>query len=748
MLQQMQILGGACFGDSPLTISHLNKVNFFFGPNGSGKTTISRAFAGYERLVMQPKWNDSIPMNIKVYNRDFVDRILRESNRIPGVFVIGEKSVEAQARLDAIEEEGGERGQASDLLGRAQASLEKAEGRQREADEAIKAYAWDKYKALTKEHPSLSPAFTGRGGAGNSKDKLLDSLLALDSQSEDEPALDLQTLLSEAEAVFASDASLRSELPIIPTFTKSAYDGHALLEKKVVGSSEVTLSELVEQLDNSDWVSQGRAYLNKSNGRCPFCQEKAPANLANDLANMFDDQYSEQVAKLQSFATAFTEWAEGVRSAEGNYPEESKAQLDLAHYHESLSALMEAITRNENVLEKKQRTPSETVTFESVTQHVTEVNRFIEEANKRIKAHNELIQTQSAERPKLVDKCRRYLANVLLGEELATYQRKAPGLQRGVTKTLEDVENAGVALQNLDEEVRNLHRSVESTRPAIDQINALLHRSGFTSFTIVESTQLDDGYMLSRDGAALHEHSLSEGERTFIAFLYYLHQLDGRDGSDVSSRVLAVIDDPISSLDSDILFIVSALVRNLIRRALSGTDRIRQVIVLTHNVYFHKEITHLRMGDPGSDRTYFVIRKKHSAPSEVEVRSKNPVSTEYQRLWGEVRRAHDGEEMSIIGLENVLRRILESYFRIMGGGIWEDEITPLLTPVERPVLQSLFNWVNEGSHAVFEDIHYSPSAVSQETYLDVFRRVFEKTNQESHYRMMMFGKASLESEAS
>lgn len=45
MLQHMRLVGGACFGDDPLTVSNLQAVNFIFGPKGSGKTTISRAFA-------------------------------------------------------------------------------------------------------------------------------------------------------------------------------------------------------------------------------------------------------------------------------------------------------------------------------------------------------------------------------------------------------------------------------------------------------------------------------------------------------------------------------------------------------------------------------------------------------------------------------------------------------------------------------------------------------------------------------
>ncbi|ODQ90652.1 hypothetical protein BFG51_04575 [Dietzia alimentaria] len=161
-----------------------------------------------------------------------------------------------------------------------------------------------------------------------------------------------------------------------------------------------------------------------------------------------------------------------------------------------------------------------------------------------------------------------------------------------------------------------------------------------------------------------------------------------------------------------------------------------QVVVLTHNVYFYKEVTQIRHKDEGAGRCHFVIRKSLTQPSTVESHSRNPVTTEYERLWSEVRRASQGEPMSVIGLENILRRILENYFRI-AGGIWEEEILQYLGPAERPALRSMFNWVNEGSHGVFEDLHYSPGVGPQNVYLDIFKLIFEKAGHGAHYEMMM-----------
>lgn len=125
---------------------------------------------------------------------------------------------------------------------------------------------------------------------------------------------------------------------------------------------------------------------------------------------------------------------------------------------------------------------------------------------------------------------------MLLREELQVYKQKSAGLQRGFDSTQKKKEEASAAIGKLDDEVRHLQRSVESSQPVIDEINRLLKRSGFTSFHIVNSAELNDGYMLARNGVPLDEHSLSEGERTFIAFLYYYFLLNGREKTAASGR--------------------------------------------------------------------------------------------------------------------------------------------------------------------------------------------------------------------
>jgi len=60
----------------------------------------------------------------------------------------------------------------------------------------------------------------------------------------------------------------------------------------------------------------------------------------------------------------------------------------------------------------------------------------------------------------------------------------------------------------------------------------------------------------------------------------------------------------IKHLDSDVLFIVSALIRKVVGDVRAGKGSVWQVFVLTHNIYFHKEVSYDRKR-PGNERLPF-----------------------------------------------------------------------------------------------------------------------------------------------
>jgi wobble nucleotide-excising tRNase len=162
---------------------------------------------------------------------------------------------------------------------------------------------------------------------------------------------------------------------------------------------------------------------------------------------------------------------------------------------------------------------------------------------------------------------------------------------------------------------------------------------------------------------------------------------------------------------------------------------IKQIFVLTHNVYFHKEVTfnpRRRNNEAMSSEETFWIVRKSGLESKLEKHNHNPIKTSYELLWAEVRKA----ERSNLTIQNSLRRILENYFKILGG-IDPDAICGMFNGKDKVICRSLFSWVNDGSHYAHDDLYISIDDSAVDTYLRVFRAIFEKSGHLPHYKMMM-----------
>jgi wobble nucleotide-excising tRNase len=320
-----------------------------------------------------------------------------------------------------------------------------------------------------------------------------------------------------------------------------------------------------------------------------------------------------------------------------------------------------------------------------------------------------------------------------LKAELTAYNTARTSLERARLNITDKIDKYSKEKSTKTAEIRELEKQTTSIQPTVDGINDLLSSFGFRGFQLAKAASGTSYRLLRPDGSDARA-TLSEGEKNFVTFLYFYHLLKGSESaSGMTTNRIVVFDDPVSSLDSDILFIVSNLITGLIGEVRQGHGHIKQVFVLTHNVYFHKEVTFnpKRSGAAMREETFWVIRKL-GLISKIERHPDNPIRTCYELLWAEVRR----QDRSNLTIQNTLRRILESYFKILGG-IDPNEICAKFDGNDKLACKSLLSWVNDGSHFASDDISVTTDEATVERYLKVFRAVFEKQNHMAHYKMMM-----------
>lgn len=250
------------------------------------------------------------------------------------------------------------------------------------------------------------------------------------------------------------------------------------------------------------------------------------------------------------------------------------------------------------------------------------------------------------------------------------------------------------------------------------------------------SNKVSNHYQIKRTDGTLAESTLSEGEVTFITFLYFLQWIKGsQNEEEVTQDRIIVIDDPISSLDSNVLFVVSSLLKDVIYKVLDGESNIKQVFVLTHNVYFHKELSFIGNGNnPNKEIHYWILRKKNDITNIQYYGMDNPISSSYELLWKEVKEQNAN---SVITIQNVMRRIIENYFKILGKYKDDELINKFPDYESQEICRSLLSWINDGSHCMPDDLYVEALDDSSERYREVFKKIFEYTNHIEHYNMMM-----------
>lgn len=736
MLKYLRLRGAPAFDSkSGADIGPLKQVNFFFGPNGSGKTTISRAFADSTRFAGTAlEWNQaSRVLGIKVYNRDYVNSTLTPAGHLDGVFLLGETSAEIQEELESLMGTGGLIDTAKKKLTQRESSLE-AKNREIEGVRtALKDAAWTKRNEVPEE---IREMFTGYN---NSKDRLLDRVLEV-AAANLSASEDFAALTSEAAAVLAEDAQTLPKLPLGCHIKFEDTPGYSLLGMAVVGSGDVYLAPLIQQLGNADWVQHGRIHLEGANGVCPFCQQAVTSDLAEQLEAYFDRTYVEQMEQLAALNLHFEKWAQEWTT----YLDDLMARPG-ATEHINPERLAAARAELERVIAEfraqitaKLSGPSSILSAPDPSPQVEGINAVVREANAAIEGFNLLLRNRSAAKKSLLDRCWVVFARVTLMAELSRYEGAMSGLLVGKHNLEDQIETAKTDIRAKESRLHELQAKVTSSKPIIDRINRLLDSVGFHSFSLAESKTVQDGYTLVRSNGDVATETLSEGERTFITFLYFAQSLQGapQDESEASD-LLAVIDDPISSLDSDVVYAVSTIVRRVVEDIAAGKGRVRQLVVMTHNAHFHKEVTYRPRGGPKlGSWNYGVLRKQRGRPTELELHNDNPIQTGYGAMWDEVKRSSMSPTDSAVGLQNTLRRILETYFKVLGG-VDDPAIIAAFEGEEQVICRSLFTWVNAGSHSIFDDLDYSPTPSTVETNLRVFRRIFEENGQIGHYRMMM-----------
>lgn len=704
------------------------QINYFFGGNGSGKTSISRFLDDSENYNNGTIVKDSAS-EVLVYNRDFIDKNFQDKNAIQGIFTIGESAVET---LNQIKEKEEEKAKLQTELGTRLRSIEKLQSEINTLEEDFETNCWAVQQKIGEQ---FSHALVGF----RSKKKLF-SDKCFNSYSPTESQLTIEELIKTYQHIFQKDIK---EYSLLSPFLFSVRNGEEIIDietietagvfsQKLVKANESNFSKLIERLSNVDWVSQGMHYL-KDENLCPFCQRELTEDILSELNLLFDETYNQSIAKLNKLLLSYNKLISILEEAFHTSITfiQSIPFLDSEKIEDVYAKLIATLQVNQKKIEEKLLHPSIEVILSSTKYLRDALLKEQEELNEQIANNNRLLKNRRTAREAFIKNLWDYIANKELHSIIENYAKTLKGKNRGMANLLMQRDSFQQMVKDCEASIRDLRSKVACIDNAVDEVNKILTGFGFNGFKIEKKDEMF--YKLIRPDGSEVKETLSEGEHRFITFLYYYQLVKGtlnRD-SEIKDKIL-VIDDPISSLDSNILFIVSHLVRGLINECLKG-GRIKQIFILTHNIYFHQEVVFRgsRFNPSPNTERYFILRKVNEETKIIPF-EKNQINSSYELLWREIKRA----DADATFLCNTMRRILEHYFSIIGRKDCS-QIIDEFDGQDKLICKSLLTFINEGSHIINDDFNMSVDPDMVDKYKDIFKLIFQKAGQESHYTMMM-----------
>lgn len=725
MLTELQIRSVASYPETkPVCIDTTAYLNLFYGDNGVGKTTISR-------LIRNPNAPEHSKCEIKsdppksrdafVYNHDFVNEQFYESDQLPGIFTLGEKNVEAEHAIDQANHDWNT---AQENLEQVHADMERVRCAKVDRRKAAIDRTWD-IKLQFENTPLEEPCLKGLMG---SRERLFERLCI--SEDSDDP-VDLTALQNMAEELESESADFKTRLNTISHDVREI-EHSDLFGACIVGSDESYLSDRIASLGNSDWVRTGWEYLQTDPNHCPFCQQPTPPDFERNLREFFDESYKRQCEKIGQYLRDY----EGYLTKLERTFESGSYQDDYVHsnpeFARAKSAFMDVLKGNLERIREKVAQPSIPVAIETSDNQLSALNDVIQSIDEEIARFNERVTNRTSYRDEIAQQFWRGQKRI--------YKSIIDDLHEHAGECDRELEILQSREQGLEQEIEMARRSISDnqkklTNPqtAIDNINRRINGMGLRGFQVVRANGDEALYRIARaDGQHDAYRSLSEGEKTLVAFLYFLEWCRGASEPDAPVRHedrIIVIDDPVSSLSHNYVYDIATLIVHTFIR----DQPMRQVFVLTHSLFFFNEIKIQQRRTINRDDRCRLFRVYKDPVSKVRRMAPDEIRNDYEALWQTVRQVRDGDANATL-LPNVMRNILEQFFGFVRSSKHKDALEAL--SFEETEIKSFIRYLDRESHSDADNIT-DFGDTDPTRFLRVFRDVFDRAGYNEHFERMM-----------
>ncbi|WQZ51215.1 AAA family ATPase [Helicobacter pylori] len=684
-------------GLDAIEMGEFKDYNVIFGNNGCGKTSLTRAF---ELLIsknkhiekyrtistaespsiefecedgsykIEPNSNIGVPsFKVEIYNSDFLH------NNAPFNSEFGLKKLDD----GIIILEGSVLGEETKEINQLKNCREKVEKRQKKIKdendtETLSAEQESKIKEYDEEIEKIRKEVTSKikitlddikinNICEVSKNKFKDQEDALTNLEKDFDELD--------KAMKKFDDLKEMELPKDYQTIKDKLESLFSFDiDKEAGQVSEEIKEHMSKVGR-EFIEKGIELQKKMpDNACPFCTQEITNNIIQVYTSYFNkriEQFNQDSLEVSGTLKKILEqWniKEILQSFERFEPFMKK---DSSTNKESLKNALEQI---KVLLEKLQKEVDKKWGVKN-KEKFQEIDKKLSEIYKKLQqcvGETGNILKQKKEQKKKLDKLKTELKEAKIKKakhDSYDWQKSKEEAKRKLSVLNCRHERLNRLLEKIDKKLKELY---DQKRPDIETINNYLKALNLPKYS------LDKDYRIVLNSDALENSEakiiLSDGEKTTLAFAYFLARLKLFYKKEDLKNLIVVIDDPISSLDEQRIYNTTCLVakinQELAREKLSNEENKAQVFVLTHNHTFMARLINMI----GKHARYFQL-ERHQGQLKIVCKDKanGYFDTFYLLLFKEVyefakRETVQDDFNEAINYGNKVRILLESFLKI------------------------------------------------------------------------------------
>ncbi|EJL92738.1 hypothetical protein PMI16_00890 [Herbaspirillum sp. CF444] len=741
-------------------LQDFGKYNLIFGWNGTGKSTLAGLFHCLEHRAPSSKFpssqflialeggtsvtqNTIAATDLKIYtfNQDFIDENISWDSHVKSILLVDQTKIAERKKLDELQVQ-----QKKD--NESHLKEKKEIGR---LEDAISKFGTDSARHLKNSLQSIDT--TDKYYLNYDKRKF-DAFILSNLQN---TILD-QAILTEVQVLEFTKAARpeqKAEISFFSselnqeTFSKAKSRLENLLKSSVVSK---VIERLTKNNDIKTWVQTGIEIHKKHDSSvCEFCSSQLPEGRIAALENHFNDEYKAFQDRLEKA----DEWLKSQYFSFPILPAASDFYDELRTEYGEAIKVTENVTKTLNdgiqgwhsTLQKKIANPLDvTLTVEDVSpEAILEVNTVIKKIVSVIEKHNHKSKNFQQETSKAKKKLELHYAATEMRSFKLDDKKKATKTRTETNNTLK----AAIDARAL--EIKKLEDSLANESLGAEKFNASLHKFLGRSELTLRFNANKKGYEILRNGSYQVKRNLSEGEKTAIAFVYFIVKISENDNK--INETIVVVDDPVSSFDSNHLFHAYSFLRN-------NCDEAKQIFVLTHNFTYFKLVRDWFNGvnrgrirkkkDPNA--FFFSIESTADLPRASALKnaanSLVDYNSEYHYIFSKLYHYKDNATLSreeAFLTANLARKILESFFSFKFPRHRSD-VAALMdaglkgcTSIDEGIKEKIYRFINKYSHSIVIDINEDASENLAGESQNVIQHIFAwlKEVDEVHFNEMV-----------